>query len=194
MQKLLEYLKSIPPGDVTDVGTLDSLLAACWEELEGSDAEGMEPYKLLNRMERISWDPPELNFTIERHGGTVLGSTRAELQTWKVNFETRSAICGIGGHRQLRPMSPKLNVKPIAEEIVGLILRRQQDSRLKWNPDGSVRVLIGNIIAAGSSPQQTLVGRRRRFREEVERLLTNHGWHNVRVNVYAPRTSYPGRS
>ena len=84
----------------------------------------MEAYK-LGRMEDISWNPPVLSFTIERHGGTVMGSTRAELQNWNVNVETRSATCGVGGHRQLEPMQARLNVKPMAEEIVASILNRQ---------------------------------------------------------------------
>lgn len=189
MQQLLEYLRSIPTGKIASAGELASLLAACWGEFDGADAEGMEPYKLLGRMEDIAWDPPHLSFTIERHGGTVKGSTRAELQHWNIDVETRSATCGTGGHRQLQPMQPKLNVKPIAEEIVGLILKRQQDSRLKWNADGSVRIVIGNVLPAGSAVQQTLAGRRKRFRVEVERLLMNYGWHKVRTNVYAPARS-----
>src|SRR5262245_49932584 len=118
IQQLIEYLRLMPPGIIANAGALDSILANCWGELHGANAEGMEPYKLCGRMESISWDPPVLSFMIERHGGTVIGSTRAELQHWRVNVQTRSATCGTGGHRQLKPMQAKLNVKPIAEEIV----------------------------------------------------------------------------
>jgi len=186
MQQLVEYLRSIPPGQIANAGPLDSLLANCWNELHSATAGGMQPSKLLGRMESISWKPPMLSFTIERHGGTVLGSTRAELQYWQVNVETRSATCSTGRHRQLVPMQPKLNVEPIAAEIVSLILNRQQDSRLKWNSDGSVRVLIGEILPSGSAVKQTLEGRRKRFRREVEQLLTTRGWRKVRPNIYAP--------
>lgn len=189
MQRLLEYLRSIPTGKVANADELALLLVDCWGEFDGAYAEGIEPYKLLGRMEDISWNPPILSFSIERHGRTVMGSTRAELQRWNIDLATLSATCGIGGHRQLKPMQPKLNVKPIAEEIVGLILRRQQDSRLKWNADGSVQIVIGNIIPADSAVQQTLAGRRRRVRLEVERGLTNHGWRQARRNVYAPGRS-----
>jgi len=186
MRQLRDYLSSIPAGEIVDVGHLDATLAQCWHEFHGADAEGMAAYKLLGRMEQISWNPPELSFRIERHGGTVLGSTRAELLYWSVNLETRTATCATGGRRQLEPMQPGLNVKPIAEEIVALIDKRQHDGRLKWNADGSVQVVIGKIIPGGSAVKQTLEGRRRRFREEVERLLTNLGWQKVRANVYAP--------
>ena len=186
LQQLLDHLRLIPAGEIADGGELASLLVGCWGELDGASAGGMEPEKLLWRMEDISWHPPELSFTIERHGGTVLGSSRAEIQHWNVNVETRSATCSTGGHKQLTPMQARLNVKPLAEEIVGLILERQIDRRLKWNANGRVRVVIGNIIPPGSAAQQTVAERRRRFRDETERLLTKHGWRKVSANVYAP--------
>jgi len=189
LQQLLDHLGAIPAGKIADGDELDSLLADCWGELDGASAEGMKPDKLLGRMEDISWDPPELSFTIERHGGTSRGSSRAEMQHWNVNIQARSATCSTDGHRQLGPMQAGLNVKPLAEEIVGLILERQIDRRLKWNADGSVRVVIGNIISPGSAVKQTVAGRRRRFREETERLLKHHGWRKVRANVYAPPLS-----
>jgi hypothetical protein len=143
MQRLLDHLGSIPAGKIADDGKLASLLADCWSELNGASVEGMKPDKLLGRMEETSWDPPVLSFMIERHGGTSRGSSRAEIQHWNVNIQNRSATCSTDGHRQLGPMQAGLNLKPLAEEIVGLILKRRTDSRLKWNPDGSVRVVIG---------------------------------------------------
>ena len=76
--------------------------------------EAMEPYK-LNRMEKAEWQPPILSFVVERHGGTALGSTRADLQHWTVNVETKEANCHIAGHRQLEPMQPRMDVKPLAD-------------------------------------------------------------------------------
>jgi hypothetical protein len=37
----------------------------------------MTGQKLLGRMEEVVWEPPILSFTVERHGGTVQGSSRA---------------------------------------------------------------------------------------------------------------------
>jgi hypothetical protein len=71
MQQLLKYLRSIQIGTIGDATELASRLAACWDEFDGADAEGMDPDKLHGRMEDISWHPPVLSFTIERHGGTV---------------------------------------------------------------------------------------------------------------------------
>jgi hypothetical protein len=76
-------------------------------------------------MEAVAWNPPVLTFRIERHGGTVLGSTRAELQHWHVDLERKTASLVKTGRRQLRPMQPRLNVEPLVEEIVRLIVAEQ---------------------------------------------------------------------
>ena len=185
MEQLLDYLRSIPQGQIVDCGQLESLLANCWEDFRGANAEGMEARKLFGRMEDIFWKPPVLTFTLERHGGTALGSTRAELQYWQVNIETRSAACSAGSYRQVTRMQPRLNVKPIANVIVGLIIERRQDKRLKWHTDDSVHLLIGKILPRDSAVKQTLRGRRKRFSAEVEQLLATHGWRRVKANVYA---------
>jgi len=92
IDNLKEYLKSTTPGALTDSGVLERLLADCWDELSGASAGGMHGWKLLGRMEHVHWNPPVLSFTIERHGGTPLGSTRAEPST--VGSESRDG----GGH------------------------------------------------------------------------------------------------
>jgi len=49
MPQLLEYLSTMSPGEIADVGQLDSLLAGCWDQFDGGNVEGMEAYKLLGR-------------------------------------------------------------------------------------------------------------------------------------------------
>jgi hypothetical protein len=186
MKKLLEYLGSIQPGPISNESDIDSLLAACWDEFDGSEAESIEGYKLLGRMEDIIWKPPILIFIIERHGATVQESSRVELHEWKVNVKDKTAKCYKGRFRQLQRKQPKLDVGPIAKEIVQLILDYQEDERFKRNQDGSVLIKIGEIIPAGSAFKQTIEGRRRRFREKLNELLSNAGWQKVRTNVYSP--------
>lgn len=186
MNNLLDYLGSIQSGPISNKSELESLLATCWDEFDGSGEESTEDYKLLGRMEDIIWKPPILSFTIERHGATVRGSSRAELHEWEVNVKEKTASCYKGRFRQLQPKQPKLDVGPIAKEIVQLILDCQEDERFKRNKDGSVLIKIGKIIPAGSALKQTLGGRRRRFREKVNELLSNAGWQKVRTNVYSP--------
>jgi len=189
MEQLIGYLKSIPKGPISDASELETLLKECWYEFEGADDTKMWPSKLTGRMEDITWDPPILTFKIERHGGTVMGSTRADLHLWKVNIEKGTADFSVSGYRQIYPRQPNLNVTPIAEEIVGLIVNRSQDGRLKWNKDGSVTVLMGKILPEGSAVTETLIKRRKRLRTKIEQLLENHtGWHTVRANVYKRAT------
>jgi hypothetical protein len=186
MEKLLEYLGSLQPGPVSDTAALEAVLAPCWHMFDGSEAEQMHGGKLRGRMEQVVWKPPILRFVVERHGATVLGSTRAELHHWELNVEKRTALCGPYGFRQVVPMQPRLDVRPMAEEIAQLIIDHQEDERLKWYPDGAVRVHIGKIIPADSAVPRTLEGRRRRFRKAVEELLGEAGWHTIRPNKYGP--------
>lgn len=180
---LRDFLATISPGPITDTNELSERLADTWNEFTGDDG-GLDGRKLLGRMEEVAWRPPLLTFTIERHGGTVLGSTKGTLQEWTVNMETRTVACVEARRRQLRPMQPRLDVASIAEEIVSQIVNRQQDQRLKWYVDGRVRVLVGKVLLEGSAVKQTLASRRKRFRAAVKERLAGHDWQECGVNVY----------
>jgi len=93
LKRLIQYLKSIQAGPVSDSTDLAKLLIESWDEFEGSDAEGMRAYKLGDgRTQNVSWNPPLLKFSIERHGGTVQGSSRAERHEWTIDIEARTAV------------------------------------------------------------------------------------------------------
>jgi len=176
LQFLRHYLSNLDSGVVIDVHKVEEMLAKCWRELSGGTEGGMDGYKLLKRMENVNWQPPRLSFKIVRHGGTVLGSSRGEIQAWTVDIESGEAICdGTVGHRQLRPMNKPLKVEPIAKEITAAILNGQEDPRLRWKNKAEVRVLIGEIIPA-DAPKQTVVARRKRFWKALEEQLAQSGW------------------
>src|SRR5690348_6585826 len=78
MTRLLDHLAMISPGPIPDPAGLERLAAACWHEFQGGDG-GMTGEKLLGRMEEVFWEPPVLSFIVERHGRTVMGSSRATL-------------------------------------------------------------------------------------------------------------------
>ena len=82
-------------------------------------------------------------------------------------------------------MQARLDVLPLAEEIFQLIIKHQQDERLKWNKDGSVHVEIGKILPENSAVKHTLQGRRKRFRQALDELLRSEGWQKIGTNVYA---------
>src|SRR5262245_40805290 len=145
MQRLLHYLATISPGPISDPAAIERLLADCWHEFGGDDG-GMTGQKLLGRMEEVVWEPPILTFKIERHGGTVQGSSRATLQEWRLDLDKKTACCEERRFRQVRGRQPRLDVRALAEEVASLILRRQESGRLKWYEDGRVRVLVGKVL------------------------------------------------
>jgi len=176
LSNLRTYLARVPSGPIKDSTQLAFLLASCWEELSVTRSGGMQPHKLPERMEDVTWDPPILTFQIERHGATVQGSVYAEVQIWNVDIQNGSAVVHENaGRRLVRPRSSPLDVEPIAREIAILVAGGKQDSRLKWTGADKVRVLTGKIIPAGG-PKQTVTGRRRRFLKTLEKQLASHGW------------------
>jgi hypothetical protein len=187
LELLVNYLASIPPGSIADPKDVANLLSHCWYVFDGSDNTSMHAYK-LGRMERVIWNPPTLEFTIERHGGTVLGSSRAELQGWTVNLAEKSACCGIVGRRQIQPMQARLGVRPLADDIATHVVAHNHDPRLKWYADGRVRVLMGRILPESSAVKQTLAARRKRFRAALEARLETAGWSKCGVNTYRRAT------
>lgn len=77
-RNLRNHLFTLPKGKISDVSTVESLLAEVWDEFVG-DYGGLAGYKICGRLEELEWDPPILSFTIERHGTMKYGSSRAEL-------------------------------------------------------------------------------------------------------------------
>lgn len=176
-QKLKQFLTKLSPGRVPQEiqPELVQLLEDCWGMFSGSDQEGMGAYK-IQRMEDPSWNPPVLSFTIERHGATVSGSTRAELQEWVVDLDRRVSECLSTGHRQLYPRETPLDVKPIADDLAKLIISGHQDERLRWSGTARLRILTGRILSTGSIPKQTLERRRKRLLKALEERLVPYGW------------------
>jgi hypothetical protein len=183
MDELTGYLTNLEPGPVGQTTHLERLLERVWGDLGGGET-GMVGHKLIGRMEHAEWHPPRLTFVVERHGGTVLGSTRAELQRWTVDLDSQTATCEPTGHRQLSPMARRVDVNPIADEIARKIGSGKRDDRLRWLPDGRVRVQMGKIFAKGSGFRQTVQGRRRRLREALIERLEPDGWAHLGSSTF----------
>jgi hypothetical protein len=186
-QVLKEFLANLTPGPVSDAGTLEALLAEAWPSLSGARRGGMEGYKIPGRAESLCWNPPCLTFTIERHGGTVMGSTRAELQDWLVDVTAGTAEIIATRRRQLRATASRMDVIGIAREMAEAILHERERPGLKRYADGRVRIEIGLVIPDVGF-KQTVSGRRKRFRKALESQLASHGWKPVSFNCYR-RTS-----
>ena len=181
---LKRQLSELPPGEVSEVGRVAALLAGCWHEFTGSGSERMHAGK-LGRMEEMRWDPPVLSFTIERHGAMGVGSTRAELQHWRVDLDRRTARCERSrSYRQAWPRAEGVKIEPIAREIADSIIGGRADQRLKWQGGETVRVLMAKVFPYDSGYMQTVTGRRKRLRVALGELLAEEGWREVRRDVY----------
>lgn len=132
--QIRDYLAAVVPGKVFDEQRhgVERVLSRCWDRLAGSDRGGMTALKLIGRTEEMEWMPPMLSFKIERHGALVNGSSRAEVQCWRVDLDRENAELVDTRRRQKLPTAKRLDVKPIAAEIAALINDGREDKRIKW--------------------------------------------------------------
>lgn len=189
LAELRAILDRIAPGYITDESKLDDVelaLMGSWDLFAGHNQNKMAPWK-LDRLDEVEWQPPILRFVVERHGGTVMGSTRAEMQGWLVNLDQMTATSNVTGHRQLAAMAPpvrKAEREKLAQEIVDLILAATNDERLKWRDESTVHVVLKNIPQISGKYKQTQQGRHRRFREDLIPILGKEGWQHIGSNVF----------
>lgn len=175
--ELREYLKKQPAGQIQS-GSLSGILSRCWDDLAGSYAEATTADK-LSRIENVQWNPPDLTFELERHGGTVMGSTRADLHHWTIDVDRALASCDPNhSYRELYQRDASLHIEPLVTEIVASLTNRSDDPRIKWFPGREVvRVLVCEFIQGQF--KQTQAGRRKRFRTALAEQLQAKGWEVV---------------
>lgn len=177
-----------------DKDNVEKLLTWHWSSLDGSTAGGMSAAKLQGRTEALVWTPPTLTFSIERHGATVLGSSRAEIQHWEVNLENATARLIKTGWRQIYPMARRMDVRPIAEEIARAILNGIEIDSLKWISPDEVKILTSVVIPATN--QQTTTARRQRLLKKILELVEPHGWRRAQTSGFPvlERSGHSSRS
>jgi hypothetical protein len=180
--KLLgDYLAKQQAGSALDIKHIANLLSGCWATLDGGNASSMRAYKLA-RIESATWNPPYLEFSIERHGQTVMGSSKETVHRWSVNVEKGTA--GIIGEkrRQLYAMDNRLDVKLIAESLADAIVHSKEDERIAFGKDGVVRLKMSEIIP--ETNKQTTAARRATLRDHLSEVLAPHGWKELRPDAY----------
>ena len=172
--KYLEaFLAKLSTGPIGDTSKLESLLMDCWDDFSGSGEGGMKTYKLSGRIEQPTWDSPLLSFKIERHGGTVQGSSRAEMQRWTVDTVLKTSRVAEAGYRQLTPRQSswtKADAMEAAKEVSELIEHNSEDELVTWLKNGGVKVMISEIVPDNAA-SQTVIGRRKRFWKCLDELL-----------------------
>jgi hypothetical protein len=117
---LKDFLSNLPAGPVQDQRTLEIRLANEWRMLRGSNAEGMHAGKLIGRAENPVWQPPYLTFSLERHGGAAMGSTRAELRHWTIDTTSCTASATRKGYRQKHAIADRVYTGPIAQKSMAI--------------------------------------------------------------------------
>lgn len=178
IETLLKIVKLHPVGSIdrntsAGKGVFDALVDA-WPNLPGSDDQSTFAEKLW-RAEKLEWKPPLITFRLERHGGTVNGSTRADLHCWEVDVEKGKARIARQTYRQLERSAARLDCAALARDIVAVIEAGNKHEGLIW-ADGmqSVTIKIGVLIP--ETIQATTTARRSRFRNALIHLMAEHGW------------------
>ena len=176
IELLKQHLSEAEVGYPADPGQIVELLADAWDQFDKFDDTKMAGYKLFRRMENVTWKPPCLSFQIERHGATVLGSTRADLYTWSVDLDRRTAEIIGKNRRQLYPTAKPIRVKPIAEDVGDRICKGKDDPRLTWIEAGQkVRVILTSCFPEGAC-KMTTENRTRNLRKALNAYLNPIGW------------------
>lgn len=178
IEALLELAKNHFAGLVdrsTELGkqVFEGLVRA-WPYFSGSSDQRTYARK-LDRMENLAWSPPNFTFCLERHGGTVNGSTRADLHFWVVNLETGEAWIERKSYRQLTKKSKNMDCAALAHDIAAVIRTGENHAGFVWE-DGknAVSLKISNLIPM--TFESTTTARRKRFRAAFIPLMIEQGW------------------
>lgn len=193
---LRQLLSQLSPGPVPPElqHRVKDLLSYCWPGFAGHDQTRLRPHRLL-QAEDLTWEPPYLCFAIERHGATMLGSSRAEIEYWHVDLDREEAILAGQSWRQLYPRRPPWNAKPVAEELAQAILQGREHPALTWQGPNTVRVRTKEVIPDyDRSPRRTLGGRQSRLWREMEARLGPHGWKRLPFSSKFVREPTPASS
>jgi hypothetical protein len=63
-----------------------------------------------------------VTFKIDRQGGAVSGSTRAERQQSVIDLDKRTAKSEFVGLRQLEPRAPTFRPEPVVSQFLGVVV------------------------------------------------------------------------
>ena len=184
LSELRDLMRSVPSGEIPAEkrpAVIEALMN-CWDEFVGSDETSMAAYK-LDRTEDLVWDPPSLCLKIARHGGTAQGSTREEIHQWQINLDEKTAEYMKIGHRQVRPMVPKLTDAELITKAISVSeaikagpgSNLSSDFQLTWISPTECRIKSSALIP-GRAPKQTVAGRRKRMREILQQQVKSIGW------------------
>lgn len=161
------------PVDAELEDQIMQILSADWDGISGATAAAMNSGK-LDRREDMSWDPPNLSFRIERHGGMAFGSTRAELQRWTANLDTGEVRCSADGYRQLRERAAVFKHDQVASELLSSVAMGRGGEGINFLSPSRVEVTLKAFLPPGA--KETMNGRRRRLKQAIIQQAKRIGW------------------
>ena len=185
LQNLNQHLTSLPAGPISDEEAVRFLLYKAWDDLNIKSHSGFYKEKHIDRTVNLAWDPPSLTFIIERHGGFVQGSSRAEIQSWVVDVQSFCAEHTVSSAKQMRPASPRINMAQIVARLIAAISEETEDPWIKLlHEDRSQFKLNIAQIIPDQGPTKTVGARRKRLNRDLERELSAAGWRQEKPNHY----------
>jgi hypothetical protein len=76
----------------------------------------------------------------------------------------------------MQPRVTKKAMTALANEMADLVESRKADGRVEWLDDREAHVIVAQLFPKRSGCKETVSGRRRRFREILEQVMSARGW------------------
>lgn len=148
-----------------------NLLAQYWQKLEVYFGTKMEPWK-AGRICEIEWNPPLLEFRIERHPGAW-----DRVQRWRYDFNSNEARRVSEWTPPQNPSYTKEQVRKDAKQIVNAMLQGEPHPCIERKGEYH-RIWMGRLPQTkpvpNDLPQRTAKGRQARLKVEVARQMESH--------------------
>ena len=164
-ERILTLLNTAPRDPSSEL--LD-LLADYWHMRDVYFGTKMEPWK-AGRIFEIDWDPPILEFRIERHPGSW-----DRVQRWVYDFDSNEATRLSEWSPPQNPPYSKEQVNRDAKQIIGALLEDKPHSCIE-KKGNDYKIWMGRLPHTKPKlydlPQRTAKGRQSRLKTEVAKLM-----------------------
>ena len=156
----------------------EELLALIHQQWDGlaiiGDDHSIALYKLTDeRIENLHVDDNGcINFSIERHGRTTMGSPYADVHHWVVDLAARTACVAGTTPRLIGKRSQPIDVKAVVTTILDA-LKNEDATIVDRTKDGRLRIKIKAVIPDGG--KETTQGRKKRILKALNEALADEG-------------------
>lgn len=181
-----ELLLKEGPLDEEQARRVIGELTECWHRLGGHKETAMKADK-LGRAENLRVEGGRLRFDIERHAGTMNGSTRATLYTWELARNGNSVGIVHDTYRQLKATAKsytKVDARKDAQAVIRVVTGRRKNRGEMHVIDTNKVVIYANRFVILGDYKQTRIGRRKQFIMALNEVLPARGWVVVDSNCY----------